>query len=71
MSSVVKVQIKIVYHTQIIHSQNHSYYSDQGIRKMTNGYRKFIKERKLLKQILISPIYSPTNFRILQLHTVL
>jgi len=43
MSSVVEVQVKITYHTQIIHSQNHSYYCDQGILKMTNGYRKLIK----------------------------
>jgi len=45
MSSVVEVQVKIIYHvTQIIHSQNHSYYCDQGILKMTNGYRKFIQK---------------------------
>jgi len=43
MLSVVEVQAKIIYHTLIIHSQNHSYYCDQGIFKITNGYRKFIK----------------------------
>jgi len=37
MSLVIEVQLKFMYFTQIIHSQNHSYYCDQGILKMTNG----------------------------------
>jgi len=37
MSSVVEVQVNIIYHTQIIHSLNHSYNCNQGILNMTNG----------------------------------